>query len=225
MLSRITKRVDKQPYVDARKQGLINNWKSSYDFSDRVIKAFSDVERADFIPGCCAGDPYEDYPLPIPAGQTISQPTTVVIMTHALDVKPGQKVMEIGAGSGYQAAILSHLVGRKGRVWSTEIIGELAGLARDNLRKSAITNVSVLRCDGSVGYAKNAPFDRIIVTAACPGIPKQLLEQLSEGGILVAPVGSGPQKMIKMTKKKGRIITESLGCFRFVLLRGKYGYP
>jgi len=163
--------------------------------------------------------------LPIGYEQTISQPTTVLIMTEALELKKGQKVLEVGAGSGYQAALIGNLVGAKGKVITTEIIPELAKFAKANLKKAKIKNAFVVEYDGSQGYGKEAPYDRIIVTAACPEIPKPLVDQLKEGGIIIAPVGSFlGQKMVKGTKRKGGLETYSLGDFVFVPLKGKYGY-
>jgi len=206
---------------------LIDYWKGSGIIHDEgLFKAFKKVPRGLFIRGGFEGEAYGDYPLPIGSGQTISQPTTVMLMTQALELKLGQKVLEVGAGSGWQAAIIGAMVGDSGRVITTEIIPELAEFARNNIKNAKIKNVKVINYDGSQGYKKEAPFDRIIVTAACPEMPKPLVEQLKTDGILVAPVGSlvFGQEMVKLRKTKSGIEKESLGSFVFVPLKGKYGY-
>ncbi|MCX8147471.1 MAG: methyltransferase domain-containing protein, partial [Candidatus Woesearchaeota archaeon] len=146
----------------------------------------------------------------------------IMIMLQALEPKESDKVLEIGTGSGYNAALLSKLVKK---VVTTEIIPELVEYAKKNLKKAGIKNVEVFHSDGSRGHKKEAPYDKIIVTAACPEIPLPLIEQLKENGIIVAPVGPlYSQKMIKGTKKKGKLVLEELGDFVFVPLKGKHGY-
>ena len=209
------------------KDYLLNYWKSSGVIKDKeLLKAFKTVPREKFIRESYLSEAYGDYPLPIGHGQTISQPTTVMMMTQALELKTGDKVLEVGAGSGYQAAIIAKVIGAKGKVITTEIISELVLFARENLEKADIKNVEVICWDGSKGYEKQAPYDKIIVTAACPKIPKPLIEQLKENGIIVAPVGSlfFGQNMIKAKKVKGELIQESLGQFVFVPLKGEHGY-
>lgn len=170
---------------------------------------------------------YQDIPQQIGHRQTISQPTTVMLMTQALHVASGQKILEIGTGTGYQAAILARIVESKGKIITTEIIPELVKLAKKNLNKARIKNVKVIYCDGSKGYAKASPYDRIIATAACPDIPKPLIKQLKPNGILLAPVGPlHGQSMLQVTKldKKNKTKIENLGGFIFVPLRGEHGY-
>jgi len=208
------------------KQRLIDYWrKLSIVKDERLIQAFKDVPRELFIRGGFKEEAYDDRPLPIGSGQTISQPTTVLIMTHALELREGLKVLEVGSGSGWQAAIIGKIVGN-GRVISTEVIPELCEFALNNLHKAGITNVRVIECDGSQGYEKEAPYDRIIVTAACPKIPGPLIDQLQVNGILIAPVGALEygQDMVKLKKKTSGIEKESLGSFMFVPLKGRYGY-
>ncbi len=193
--------------------------------SEKVEKAFLETPRHLFVPKNLIPHAYQDVPLPIGAGQTISQPTTVAIMTELLDVKEGNKVLEIGTGSGWQAAILSRLVGT-GKVYTIERLKSLCETAKNNLKKLDIKNVEVVCKDGSDGLKEKAPFDRIIVTAAVPKIPSILLQQLKIGGKLVAPVGSlVGQKMVLVEKKRGEIRAEQIpDVFRFVPLRGKYGF-
>jgi len=205
---------------------LIQNWKYEKIITDnKILEAFKKIPRENFILKEHMAEAYGDYPLPIPADQTISQPTTVAIMTQALNVKEGNKVLEIGTGSGYQAAILGYLVGKKGHVYTTEYYDELVNFARENLRKTKIKNVTVIKTDGSQGLKKYAPYHRIIVTAAAPKIPDILLEQLKNKGILVAPVGSRySQEMLRIKKIGKKREIKRLGSFIFVRLRGKYGW-
>ena len=207
------------------KEHLIGYWADSGIIKNKkVIEAFKKIPREKFIKEH-KDEAYGDYPLSIGEGQTISQPTTVMIMTEALELKEGNKVLEVGSGSGYQAAIISEIVGNKGKVISTEIIGKLAEFAKENIKKLNIKNVEIIKHDGSKGYEKEAPYDRIIVTAAAPKIPKLLIEQLKENGIIVAPVGNLlEQAMIKGIKNNGRLEEENLGNFMFVPLKGKYGH-
>jgi len=210
----------------ATKEDIIKNWISSGIIKDKkVIDAFRKIPREIFVEEKRKEESYGDYPLPIGEGQTISQPTTVAIMTQALELEKGQKVLEIGSGSGYQAAIIAEIIGNEGKVISTEIVPELAKLAQNNLQRLNLKNVKIVHHDGSKGYAKEAPYERIIVTAASPRIPNPLIEQLKEGGIIVVPVGNMlEQVMIKGRKTKGKLIEESLGDFMFVPLKGKYGH-
>jgi len=151
------------------KEGLIKSWISSGTIKDRkVIEAFRKIPREEFIEESRREESYGDYPLPIGEGQTISQPTTVAIMTQALELEEGHKVLEVGSGSGYQAAIITEIIGTKGKIISTEIVPELAELAKNNIKKLALKNIEILNYDGSKGYAKEAPYDRILVAAASP---------------------------------------------------------
>ncbi len=171
----------------------------------RVINAFMSVSREMFLPKDIRKHAYADQPLPIGRGQTISAPHMVAVMTELLDPEKGDRVLEVGAGSGYQAAILSRLVKH---VYTVELEKELADFARNNLERAGIKNVEVVQGDGSRGLPRKAPFDRIIITCAVDDIPGALLEQLKEGGIIVAPVGPYyRQTLISGIKKRGGLRT------------------
>ncbi len=206
------------------KKSLLRYWKDSKLIkNDKLLKAFEEIPREKFVLDDLVDKSYDDNPLPILGGQTISQPTTIMLMLDALDLKKTDKVLEIGTGSGYNAALISKLARN---VYTIEYVKELYDFAKENLKKVNIKNVTVIHGDGSKGYEKEAPYDKIIVTAASPDIPSPLIEQLKENGILIAPVGYNQQqqKMIKITKEKGKLIREDLGDFAFVPLRGEYGF-
>lgn len=191
--------------------------------SRRVIRAFEEVPREDFLPDGLKSLAYSDTPLPILAGQTISAPHMVAVMSEYLDVRDGQKILEIGTGSGYQAAILSRLNPR-GKVYTIEVIIELTEYAKQRLKK--YSNVYVFSGDGSIGLPEYSPYDRIIATAGCPSVPKPWTDQLKEGGKIIAPVGGMyEQRLILIEKKKGKIQETDLNfpCV-FVPLRGLYGW-
>jgi protein-L-isoaspartate(D-aspartate) O-methyltransferase len=188
----------------------------------RVLAAMRDVPRHLFIPEPYDRDAYADAPLPIGNGQTISQPYIVALMTALLHPKPTSTVLEIGAGSGYQAAILSTLV-RK--VITVERIEEVAALARANLAAVSADNVEIVLGDGTLGYPPGAPYDGIMVTAATQEIPGPLKEQLAEGGRLVAPVGDRAiQELVVLEKHQDRFTQELHGGVRFVPLIGEHGW-
>ncbi len=188
----------------------------------RVLAAMREIPRHIFIPPPYDQNAYDDNPLPIGDGQTISQPYIVALMTALLRPEPFDNVLEIGAGSGYQAAILSRLVR-----WVTtmERVPAVADLARNNLKLLGIENVVVIEGDGTRGYPQNAPYKGIIVTAATPEIPRPLTDQLAEGGRLVAPVGGRDiQELVTLEKQGNRLIPEYHGGVRFVPLIGKHGW-
>jgi protein-L-isoaspartate(D-aspartate) O-methyltransferase len=187
-----------------------------------VLAAMLEIPRHLFIPPPYDQAAYKDNPLPIGNGQTISQPYIVALMTELLHPKATDNILEIGTGSGYQAAILSRLV-RK--LTTIERIATVADLARRNLRSVGIDNVMVVEGDGTLGYPDNAPYNGIIITAATPEIPRPLIGQLAEGGILVAPVGGHDvQDLITLHKTGGSCAQESHGGVRFVPLIGKHGW-
>ena len=203
---------------------LISYLKNSrYLSKDNVESAFRNIPRHEFIPKSGLDYAYDNEPLPIMKNQTISQPGVVSRMTEWLDVKRGQNILEIGTGSGWQSGILSYLVG-DGIVYSIELHQELVKFAQENLKKLKIKNVHVILGDGSMGYAKESPYDRIIITAACTGIPLPLLEQLKEGGLLLAPVGDTSQSLILLKKTpKGIVEIKNQPNYVFVPLLGKFG--
>ncbi|MBI2144183.1 protein-L-isoaspartate(D-aspartate) O-methyltransferase [Candidatus Woesearchaeota archaeon] len=208
-----------------QKEKLAQFWKDAGIADGKLIKAFGRVPREEFVLDELKEEAYTDLPLPILRGKTISQPTTIAIMTQALELKEGHKVLEIGTGSGYQAALIGAVVGSSGKVMSLEVVPELVAFARKNLRKAGISNVEVIEEDGSQGYAKEAPYDRIIATAACPKVPDALLGQLKDGGILVAPVGDiYSQEVLRIRRTREGTISESLGEFRFLPMVGKHGF-
>jgi protein-L-isoaspartate(D-aspartate) O-methyltransferase len=182
-----------------------------------VLRAMDEVPREHFVVGELSDNAYADQALPIACGQTISQPYVVAFMTEQLDVEPRQRVLEIGTGSGYQAAILSRLAGE---VVSVERYRTLADAARERLKTLGYANVAVIAGDGFAGVPDRAPFDRIIVTAAAEEVPAALVDQLDEGGKLVMPVGprDGTQHIIKLTKTAGGLTRQTLIAVRFVPL-------
>ena len=194
-------------------------WGGDEDWRPEVLAALRAVPRHLFMPGASMRAAYEDTPYPIGHGQTISQPTIVALMTQALASRGDEKVLEIGTGSGYQAAVLSGLVGE---LYSVEIVEPLGNAAAKRLEALGYRNVTVRIGDGYRGWPEQAPFDRIILTAAPPEIPEALVKQLREGGIIVAPVGEEEQWLYRWTKRGGKLREERLGAVRFVpMVRGR----
>lgn len=194
-----------------RSRGVTNN---------SVLNAMERVDRRKYIRGTFEDRAYEDTPLPIACGQTISQPSIVALMTEALQVKSRDKVLEIGTGSGYQAAILSQLARR---VYTVDRHSQLVRAARTIFESENITNITAFTADGSHGLPDQAPFDRILLTAASEDPPGPLLEQLRVGGIMVLPVGQSDslQTLVKVLKTEGGLEYEELRPVRFVpLLEG-----
>lgn len=191
----------------------------------KVLEAMEKIPRHEFVPRSMEGEAYSNVPLPIGYGQTISQPYTVAFMLEALELKEGNKVLEVGTASGYNACLIAEIVGKKGKVYTIEIIPELVKTAEENIKKAGIKNIKVVHGDGSRGYEKAKPYDRIILTAGAPSVPKPLIKQLKYGGILVGPIGSMcSQNMIKITKTKKGLIKKDIGLFIFVPLKGRYGH-
>jgi protein-L-isoaspartate(D-aspartate) O-methyltransferase len=188
----------------------------------RVLEAMRRVPRHRFVDDALQDQAYGDHPLPIGDGQTISQPFIVARMTELLGLAGREKVLEIGTGCGYQAAVLAELAAR---VCSVERLPRLAGRARQTLESLGYTNVWVRTANGTFGWPDEAPFDRILVAAGGPAVPPPLFEQLAEGGRMVMPVGSADsQKLSVIEKRSGEMrVTEDSGCV-FVKLIGKYAW-
>ena len=203
-----------------RKMQFLFSLRSRGVTNRRVLNAMERVDRGKYIRGIFEHRAYEDTPLPIACGQTISQPSIVALMTEALDVHPRDKVLEIGTGSGYQAAILSQLARR---VYTVDRHSRLVGEARAVFETEDFTNIIALIADGSRGLPDQAPFDRIILTAASEDPPSPLLAQLRVGGIMVLPVGQSDtvQTLVKVLKTKDGLEYHELRSVRFVpLLEG-----
>jgi len=183
----------------------------------RVLEAMEKIDRGAFVKGLFSERAYEDMPLPIACGQTISQPSVVGLMTQALDVHPRDKVLEIGTGSGYQAAVLSQLARR---VYTVDRHKRLVDAAQEVFDTLGLTNITAFPADGSHGLPEQAPFDRILVTAAAEDPPGPLLAELKTGGIMVVPVGQSDavQSLIKVTRTETGFDYEELRSVRFVPL-------
>jgi protein-L-isoaspartate(D-aspartate) O-methyltransferase len=193
--------------------------------SPEVERALRKVPRHQFLPESARHAAYRDSPLSIGEGQTISAPHMVAMMAEALQLRPGHKVLEIGAGSGYNAAVMAELVGDSGRVLTMERHRSLAERADQVLRKAGYSNVQVLVGDGSIGYEAEAPYDRISVTCGAPNVPSPLWEQLKEGGIMIIPVGPLEyQSLLRVRKVGGKKVIEDLGSVVFVPLIGEEGH-
>lgn len=201
--------------------------REGYIRTDAVARAFAGADRALFLQGPARAEAYVDSPLGIGHEQTISAPHMVAIMAEALKALPGMKVLEVGGGSGWHAAVIAGLVGPAGWVVSVERIGPLAEAARANLGRAGLADrVRVVVADGSVGFPEEAPYDRISVAAAAPAVPPSLVEQLApEGGRLLVPVGTRSyQELIAVTRAGGETRHENLGGCVFVPLIGAEGF-
>lgn len=215
-----TKNTQKQtPFYESARRKMVEEQISARGIQDtNVINAMLKVERHRFVPREYEKYAYNDGPLPIGEGQTISQPYIVALMTEVLKLKKGDKVLEIGTGSGYQAAILS-LIAKE--VYTIEIIPSLANSAQHRLESLGYKNVYVKCGDGFLGWQDKAPFDGIIITCAAPAVPEPLIEQLAEGGRLVMPEGDAWQMLVLYKKIKDRLEKEELIPVRFVPMKGK----
>jgi protein-L-isoaspartate(D-aspartate) O-methyltransferase len=208
---------------DSKRREMVETQLKSRDIVDaRVIKAMLEVPRHEFVPPELKDVAYGDFPLPIGEEQTISQPYIVALMTQELCLRGDEKVLEVGAGSGYQAAILSRIAKK---VFTVERNAKLAEHCEKTLGKLSYLNATVVVGDGSTGLAKQAPFDAIIVTAGCPNVPKQLKEQLKVGGRMVIPVGDRlTQVLISMRKTKDGFDERKICDCAFVPLIGEEGW-
>lgn len=187
-----------------------------------VLTAFRTVPRHKFVPDALIANAYDDSPLPIGLAQTISQPYIVALMTAAAEIKPHDRLLEIGTGSGYQAAICSQLAEK---VFTVERLRELGDEASQRFKDLGYRNIEVLVGDGSVGWQAKAPFDVILVTAGAPVVPASLIAQLAEGGRLILPVGEyQAQQLLRIRKEKSGMTQEILESVRFVPLIGQEGW-
>lgn len=202
----------------ARRRKLVELLKSRGLTSKTVLDALLKVPRHKFVPASHRNSAYEDRALPIAHEQTISQPYIVGYMTEAADIAPGDRVLEIGTGSGYQAAVLAELAKE---VYSIEIVPSLADSARSLLSELGYKNVQVKTGNGYLGWPEHAPFDAIIVTAAPDEVPQALVEQLAVGGTMVVPVGSGFQQMVIITKRESGVVERRTIPVAFVPMVGK----
>ena len=192
--------------------------------SDRVLEAMEDTPRELFVPDRVRQMAYMDHPLPIGDGQTISAPHMVAIMCDLLDLGEGMRVLDVGTGSGYHAAVIAKLVGPEGHVYSIERVATLVAFARKNLSEAGIENVTVVEGDGSRGLPDHAPFDRINVAATAPKVPEPLQAQLKVGGKLVIPVGTCYQELLLVVRTEEGFEAEQHGGVVFVPLIGDHGF-
>ncbi len=210
-------------YYEKRMRMVENLVYFGYLRSEKVINAMKSVPRHLFVPPNLVDEAYEDRPLPIGEGQTISAPHMVAMMCEELELESDHKVLEVGGGSGYHACVISMIAEE---VIAIERIEELARKAEENIKKAGCGKVKIVIGDGTRGYPDESPYDRILVTAGAPSVPPPLIEQLKMGGILIIPVGGRySQNLIKIRKiSKEKIEKENLGGVAFVPLIGEYGW-
>ena len=209
---------------DTARQAMVERQIAGRGLRDeRVLEAMRTVPREEFVPEPLADLAHDDTPLPIGEEQTISQPYVVALMAEALELRPEDRVLEIGAGSGYAAAVLARLAGE---VWAVERHASLAREAAERLARLGIQNVHVIQGDGTLGLPEHAPYDAIVVAAGGPDVPPALLDQLAEGGRLVIPIGPEPrmQELVRVRRQDGHTVREDLGPVRFVPLIGAQGW-
>lgn len=216
----LEKRLDSSEFKEQRIQMVESQMRTRDIDSEIVLKAMKSVPRHNFVPEKYRNEAYADHPLPIGHGQTISQPYIVALMTQELGVKKGDRVLEIGTGSGYQAAVLAELTDE---VYSIEIIPELAESASKTLKENCYFSVKVKQGDGYFGWEEHAPFDKIIITAAATHIPRPLIDQLKDNGQLIVPLGSTlyHQTLTLISKDNNELKSEYITSVRFVPMTGE----
>jgi protein-L-isoaspartate(D-aspartate) O-methyltransferase len=222
MIDAMPKR-DEQAILQRARQRMLDHDLRGRDITDlEVLRVMGAVRREAFLPPDRYHQAYSDRPLPIGAGQTISQPYIVALMTQLLRLDHDCEVLEIGTGSGYQTAVLASLTRR---VYTMEVVTDLAGRAEETLQKLNIDNVEYRLGDGSTGWPESRTFDRIVLTAAAPNWPGPLVTQLAEGGLIVAPLGRGSTQSLTVgEKRQGKLIETAICGCRFVKLIGEHGF-
>jgi protein-L-isoaspartate(D-aspartate) O-methyltransferase len=215
--------------LEKEKKQLIEQLiKSKFLKTPKIIEAFGKISRHDFVTDEYRLSAYVDIALPLVKDSTISQPSTVAIMTEALNPREGEKILEIGTGSGWQASLLAYCVGKKGKVVTIEYDKDVAEFARKKIQNTGMKNILTIIGDGSLGYKKEAPFDKVIFTCAVPEIPKPISEQVKIGGRIVVPFGTiDMQRMLavdKIGENKFKETEITSLAFVFVELKGKYGF-
>ncbi len=210
----------------AKDRLILSLMRMGYIDTPEVEAAMRAVPREEFVLPELKDEAYLDTPLPIGSGQTISAPHMVSIMVEKLRLRPGMKILEVGAGSGYHAAVVAELVRPGGHVYTVERVESLAESAKRNLQRAAYSeDVTVLVGDGSKGLPEHAPYDRIFVACGAPSVPSPLVDQLAEGGLMLVPVGSRfYQDLIKVEKRDGKLIRTNEGGCVFVPLVGEHGH-
>lgn len=211
-------------FVESRKKLVSHLKKHRYIKTALVEQAFLKVPREKFVPKSQIYHAYDDTPLQIGKGQTISAPHMVAIMCEALDIHPGQRILEVGAGSGYHAAIVAQIVGSTGQIYSIERIESLADNARYNLKSAEIGNVVVEVGDGSKGLVEFAPYDRIYITCAAPALPAPLVKQIVRGGKILVPEGDMMCTLKLYEERDAELVSQNLGGCVFVPLIGEFGH-
>ncbi len=215
-----------EEYEEEREKLIEKLLRRGYIKSERVEKAMRTVPRHEFVPSRVKDSAYLDSPQPIGEGQTISAPHMVAMMVEKLDIEKGQKILEVGGGRGYHAAVIAELVGEEGKVYTIEYIETLAKSAQKRLKRCGYKNVRVIQGDGSKGYPERAPYSRISVACGAPNIPNPMIKQLKIDGKILIPIGNKYfQELVRATRtSEHEIKKENLGGVRFVPLKGKYGF-
>ena len=207
----------------SHRAGMVDLLRRRGILDPRVLKAMAEIPRHLFVPEALAAKAYGDHALPIGEMQTISQPYMVARMTELAEVDKDSTVLEIGAGSGYQTAVLSAVAGR---VFSIERISDLARSAQRNIRQLGCYNATVKWFDGTIGWSDHAPYDAILVAAGSPEVPGPLVKQLAVGGKLVIPIGSEEQQvLVRIIRTESGVVREEHGLCQFVKLIGRHGWP